>query len=104
MVQPDDATGLLGIALLEDGVVALAPHLPSPDPTPSPSSGADAALPAHPSRGDVSADGRPGEGILQGGAGEGPAGWDAVLRALSLASSVDHFSPLLNARGCDSRT
>lgn len=127
VVQPDEATGLLGIALLEDGVMALAPLLGGPAADPGPSSNpvpgpalqnGAGPVPGAPDapRSHAQANGRASDaGPLEDGSGqdsfEGPGGgpsggsdgaasWDAVLRALSLAASVDHFSPLLNARGC----
>ncbi len=118
MVQPDEATALLGVALLEDGVVILAPRLedagrdPDPGTKPRPAAapgagrGTGAAVGAHAlgngalhvaagARGDAPGDAPEPDDAPDGGT----LGWDAVLRALSLAASADHFSPLLNERG-----
>ncbi len=126
VVQPDEATALLGVALLEDGIVALAPRLEdagrNPDPgakpylaaAPDAARGAAAAAGAHAlgngalhaaagARGDAPGDATGDSPEPDDAFDGGTLGWDAVLRALSLAASADHFSPLLNARGCGLR-
>lgn len=117
-LQPDEPTGLLGVSLLQDGVVALAPCLadpgldPDPDPDPDPGPGASASGTDADLRGGAAARaaGAAASGVGLGGLDEGAADkgtsqgaleqptWDAALRALARAAAADHLLPLLDPR------